>query len=309
MSELIAPPREEPITGAPFSSRAVLDPEGSSSQEAQPIVRVIEPRSGWRLSDVGELWQFRELLFFLTWRDVKVRYKQTALGAAWAILQPLATMLVFSVFFGRVASSRDESAVAYPLFVLAGVIPWSFLANAFSAAGQSVVGNERLVTKIYFPRLIIPLSTIGAGLVDFAIASVLLIPMMMWYWVVPTSGVLVLPLIVAMLVIAATGVGTLLCALTVAYRDFKHVVPFLTQFWMFATPAIYLQANDALGSQTQRWLSLNPAHGLIDNFRRCLLGSSLDWLSLITSSIVALILLGLGVTYFRKVERRFADII
>lgn len=269
---------------------------------------VIEPSSGWRLVDPGELWRYRELLFFLTWRDVKVRYKQTALGAAWAVLQPLATMLVFTLFLGRVAGDPGSSQ-PYPLFVLAGLIPWTFFANAVSTAGQSVVGSQNLVTKVYFPRLIIPMGAVGAGIVDFLIAFTLLLPAMIWYGVAPGGSVAALPIAALGLLIAALGVGTLLSALTVAYRDFRHVLPFLTQFWMFATPAIYLQSPDASGSRLAWLLPLNPAQGLIANFRRSLLGEPIDLYSMAVSLTVALVLLLAGCLYFRRVERDFADII
>jgi lipopolysaccharide transport system permease protein len=282
--------------------------EVDAHEPSEPPITWIEPRSGWQVVDMAELWKYRELLFFLAWRDVKVRYKQSALGAAWAILQPLATMAVFSLFFGRVAASQAPSAVPYPLFVLAGLIPWTFFSNAFGSAGQSVIANERLVTKTYFPRLIIPLSAVGAGLVDFAIASALLAPMMLWFGVAPGASIAWLPVAVLGLLTAALGVGTLLAALTVAFRDFKHVVPFLTQFWLFATPAVYLQA-DALGPRLGWLLQLNPAHGLIDTFRRSLLGQPVEGPALAASLAVAAAALMVGSLYFRRVERQFADII
>lgn len=269
---------------------------------------VIEPSSGWRFVDPGELWRYRELLFFLTWRDVKVRYKQTALGAAWAVLQPLATMLVFTLFLGRVA--RDpSSSQPYPLFVLAGLIPWMFFANAISTTGQSVVGSQNLVTKVYFPRLIIPMGAVGAGIVDFLIAFALLLPAMIWYGVAPGASIAALPIASFGLVIAALGIGTLLSALTVAYRDFRHVLPFLTQFWMFSTPAIYLQSPEAVGSKWAWLLPLNPAQGLIDNFRRSLLGEPINIYSLTVSLAAGAAFFVVGGLYFRRVERDFADII
>lgn len=271
-------------------------------------VTVIERRHGWQVLDLGELWRYRELLFFLTWRDVKVRYKQTVLGATWAILQPLATMLVFSLFFGRVAAN-PSSAVPYSLFVLAGLVPWLFFSNAIATAGQSVVGSQNLVTKIYFPRLIIPMGAVGAGLVDFAIAFVMLLIMMAWHGVAPGWSSLLLPLLTLGLVIAALGVGTLLSALTVAYRDFRYVVPFMVQLWMFATPSIYMQASSEAGSRLGYVLPLNPAYGLIANFRQAMLGGAIDWYALAVSGAVSMLLLLVGCLYFRRVERDFADII
>ncbi len=271
-------------------------------------VTVIERKPGWRFIDLGELWRYRELLFFLTWRDVQVRYKQTVLGAAWAVLQPLATMIVFSIVFSRLAAA-PTSDIPYPLFVFAGLLPWFFFSNAITSASQSVVGNQNLVTKIYFPRLIIPIAAIGAGLVDFVVALGMLFVLMVYYIVYPGLGVLLVPLLSIGLVIAALGVGTLLSALTVAYRDFRYVVPFMVQLWMFATPAIYLQADTVIGSAWQPYLPLNPAHGLIVNFRAAVLGGGFDLYALAISSLVSLVLLVFGCLYFRRVERSFADII
>jgi len=260
------------------------------------------------LIDLGELWRYRELLFFLTWRDVKVRYKQTVLGAAWAILQPLATMTVFSLFLGR-AAGISSGPWPYPLFVLTGLIPWTFFSNAIASAGQSVVGSQNLVTKVYFPRLIIPMGAVGAGLVDLAISFGLLGAMMLWYGATPDWRiVMVLPITLGLLV-AALGIGTLLSALTVAYRDFRHVVPFLVQLWMFATPSIYMRAEEVIGPRWRPLLPLNPAYGLIANFRQAMLGGALDFTSLGISTAVGLAMLVLGCLYFRRVERDFADII
>jgi lipopolysaccharide transport system permease protein len=269
---------------------------------------VIERRSGWRFIDLGELWRYRELLFFLAWRDIKVRYKQTVLGAAWVVLQPLAMMVVFSLFFGRVAS-RPSADVPYPLFVLAGLLPWFFFSNGVSSASQSIVGSQSLVTKVYFPRLIIPLGAIGAGLVDFAVALGMLLVLMPFYAVWPGLGILLVPLLALSLVVTAAGVGILLSALTVAYRDFRHVVPFMVQLWMFATPAVYMQAEGLIGPSWRPLLALNPAHGLIVNFRAAVLGGDLDLYALVVSGAVSLGLLVIGCLYFRRVERSFADII
>jgi lipopolysaccharide transport system permease protein len=273
-------------------------------------VTVLERRPGWRWVDLGELWRYRELLLFLTWRDIKVRYKQTALGAAWAVVQPFATMVVFSLFLGR-AAGLDASDTPYPLFVFAGLLPWTFFANAITAAGQSIVGNERLVTKIYFPRLIIPMSAVAAGLVDFLVAFGMLLVMMLYYGVWPTWLLVLAPLVAAGLVVAALGVGTLLSGLTVAYRDFRYVVSFGTQLWMFATPCIYLPPEKAFGPTARALLPLNPAYGLIVNFRAAVLGGpgGLDLYSLAVSAAVGLLLLLVGCWYFRRVERGFADVI
>jgi len=274
-----------------------------SHQENLPIT-VIERRPGWRFIDLSELWRYRELLGFLTWRDIKVRYKQTVLGAAWAIIQPLATMIVFSLFLGRMSGADMET---YPLFVFAGLLPWTFFANGISAGGQSVVANQNLVTKVYFPRLLIPMGTVAAGLVDLAIALVLLLVMMLFFGAVPGWSLLLTPGIVALLAIAAMGVGTLLSALTVAYRDFRHAVPFMVQLWMFATPAIYLDGG--FSPRWDAWLPLNPAHGLVAAFRQVVLNQPLDLYALSVSSAVSVSALLLGCLYFRRVERSFADII
>ena len=271
-------------------------------------VTVLERKPGWRVVDLGELWRYRELLYFLTLRDIKVRYKQTVLGAAWAILQPLATMLVFSLFFGRVAGN-PSSNVPYSLFVLAGLVPWMFFSNAIAQAGQSVVGNQNLVTKIYFPRLMIPMGAVGAGLVDLAISFVMLMGMMLWFGMTPGWSFVLLPFLTFGLVIAALGVGTLLSALTVAYRDFRYAVPFLVQFWMFATPCIYLQTGVSVGPCLNRLLPLNPVYGLIANLRQAMLGGPIELYSLAVSTAVGIFFLIIGCLYFRRVERDFADII
>jgi lipopolysaccharide transport system permease protein len=269
---------------------------------------VIEPSSHRSLVDLSELWRYRELLFFLAWRDVKVRYKQTVLGAAWAILQPLATMLVFTLMLGRVAAAAD-AVVPYPLFVFAGLLPWTFFSGAMAAAGQSVVGNQNLVTKVYFPRLIIPISAIGASAVDFAIASGMLLALMLGYGITPSWGLIATVPIILGLMVAAIGIGTLLSALTVAYRDFRHVVPFLVQLWMFATPCIYLQTNGGFQGSTRLLLAINPAQGFIVNFRAAMLGTPYDVPALLISLVVSSGLVVAGCWYFRRVEHSFADII
>src|SRR5262249_19115569 len=259
-------------------------PAAAAPHTDEPPVTVIDRRRGWGLADVRELWRYRELLFFLTWRDIMVRYKQTVLGALWAVLQPLAIMLVFSLFFARVAGDAS-AAVDYRLFVFAGLLPWTFFANAITSASGSIVGSTNLVTKVYFPRLLIPMGAVAAGLVDFAIAFGMLLVLMAIFGVAPGWGMLWLPLFVGLLVMAAFGVGSLLSALTVAYRDFRFVVPFMVQLWMFATPCIYLQNNayirdEAMGVWWRTLLPLNPAYGLIVNFRQAMLGGGLDFYSL-----------------------------
>jgi lipopolysaccharide transport system permease protein len=273
-----------------------------------PPVTVIEPRPGWQFVNVAELWRYRELLGFLVWRDIKVRYKQTVLGAAWAVIQPLTVMVVFTLFLGRLAA-LPSGDLPYPLFVFAGLLPWTFFANAVTTSSQSVVGSQNLVTKVYFPRLIIPLSAVGVGLVDLGIASGMLLVMLLGYGVLPGWGLLLVPVLVLGLVVAAVGVGTLLAALTVAYRDFRHAVPFLVQVWMFATACIYLEADAVVGPRWQAVLPLNPVYGLVSNFRQAVTGGPLDLYALGVSGAVSVALLVVGCAYFRRVERSFADII
>ncbi len=299
----VAVPAPSPLVRIESGQSAI-----ANQQSAMPLETTVERQRGWRVIDFREIWAYRELLYFLTWRDLKVRYKQTVLGAAWAVLQPLATMVAFSMFFGRLASVPTGD-LPYPLFVFAGLLPWTFFANAVSSAGQSVVGSQNLVTKVYFPRLIIPVAATGAGLVDFVIAYGMLLVLMLYYGVVPGAGLALLPLVAIGVAVTALGVGTLLAALTVAYRDFRYVVPFLVQLWMFATPSIYMQADAVMPGAWRLMLPLNPAYGLIANFRAAALGSPLDLYSLVMSSLVGSVLLVIGCLYFRRVERSFADII
>jgi lipopolysaccharide transport system permease protein len=301
-----ATPQPAGAAGWPASptSPAAVDPSAPPPDEH---LTILQPRPGWQVIDLAEAWRYRELLYFFVWRDVKVRYKQTVLGAAWAILQPFAQMVVFSIFFGRMVE-MPTAGVPYPLFVFAGLLPWTFFANAITSASGSVVGNQNLITKVYFPRLFVPAACVGVGLVDFAIAFGMLVALMLYYGVSVPVGLVATPLIVLGLTAAAFGVGTLLAALTVAYRDFRYVVPFTVQLWMFATPAIYMDAS-AVGPRWQAVLPLNPAYGLIYNFRALALGRPLDGYALGVSLGVTVVLLAAGCLYFRRVERYFADII
>jgi lipopolysaccharide transport system permease protein len=284
----------------------------SASRSADLQLIVIEPQAEWQFIDLKELWRFRELLYSLTWRDISVRYKQSVLGVAWAILQPLATMIVFSLFFGRIGR-MPSGGHPYPIFVLAGLLPWFFFANGLSAASQSVIGNQNLITKIYFPRLLIPMGAVAAGLVDFAISSALLAVAMAIYGILPGVQALLLPVVVCGLVAAAFGIGVLLSALTVKYRDFRHIVPFMVQLWMFMTPAIYMDGGESFGPTLRALLPLNPVYGLIVklivNFRAAALGSQLDLYALAVSGAASVVLLIFGCWYFRRVERSFADVI
>lgn len=269
------------------------------------------PPGGWQLVNVAELWRYRELLYFLIWRDVKVRYKQTLLGASWAILQPVLMMAVFLVV-GSLAKF-DTGNIPYPIYVFSGLLPWTFFATAIASGGNSVVGAERMITKIYFPRLAIPFAAVGAAVVDFFIASAVLILMMIWYGfkgapIHPGLGLLMVPVIFILILLTGTGVGSLLAALNVAYRDFRYVIPFLVQLWMFATPTIYLIVKDP-GPRTRALMLINPMSGLIDGFRAAMLGGPLPWNHLSVSAVCAVGVFLLGCFYFRKVEDSFADVI
>ncbi len=293
---------DEPKTPVPEST-----PADTSAQDDLPVT-IIEPKSGWIAFDFKELWRYRELLLIFAWRDIAVRYKQTVLGVAWALLQPLATVVVFSLFFARLGESPNQT-VPYPVFVFAGVMPWFLFSNIVISASQSVIGNQGLVTKVYFPRLIIPLSAAGPFLLDCFISFLLLLLMMIGYGCALNWSILLSPFLLFALVLVALGVGTFLAALTVNYRDFRYVVPFMIQIWMFGTPAIYMQAHAVLGPQAQLLIPLNPAHGLIAAFRQAVVGEPLDAYALSVSLAVSIASLYFGALYFKRVERDFADVI
>ncbi len=270
-----------------------------------PLLR-LTPHSAGLVARLCEVWEYRELLFFLTWRDVRVRYKQTALGAAWAVLQPLLTMLVFSVFFGALARVPSDS-LPYPVFAYCGLLPWQLFAFALTASAQSLTANERLVTKVYFPRLILPLSAVLAGLVDFAVAFTLLAPLMAYYGVRPGAALVTLPLFILLAVATAVAAGLGLGALNVRFRDVRYALPFLTQFWLFATPIAY---PASLVPERYRWLmGLNPMAGVVEGFRWALLGAPAPGPLVLVSASVVVLGLGLGLVYFLRVERSFADVI
>jgi lipopolysaccharide transport system permease protein len=273
-------------------------------------VLVLDASPSWCGTTFPEFWRYRELLYFLVWRDLKVRYKQTILGAVWAIIQPLMSMIIFTILFGKGAGLETRTGdVPYALYVYAGLLPWTFFANAITAAGTSLVTNRSLITKVYFPRLMIPISTVGAGLVDSAIAFLVLVAMMVWYGVSPGMGVLLLPFVTLFLSFAAVGVGSLLSGLTVVYRDFRYIAGFMTQMWMFVTPIIY---PASMVPERWRWvLTLNPMSGLIDAFRYSLLGYPSEGVAtgLAISCILTLVTLALGVIYFSREEETFADVI
>jgi homopolymeric O-antigen transport system permease protein len=282
--------------------------EGSAERFAasELTLTVITPPSGWRALDLNELWHYRELAWVLTERDIKVRYKQTVLGFAWAIIQPVMLMVVFSIFFGGLAKMPSDG-LPYPIFVYAGLLPWTFFSNAIAGSANSLVGSVNLLSKVYFPRLVIPFSAVGGGLVDFAIATVILLLMCIWYGVGWSLNLLAAPLLVAGTVLIALGVGVFLAALNVAYRDFRYVISFMLQFWMFVTPVVY---PASLVPEGWRWLLfLNPMAGFIEGFRSALLGQTFDWIAISISLAVAAAVFVIGVAYFEKVERRFADIV
>ena len=272
----------------------------------EPPTIVIRPTSGWAKLRLGELWEFRELVFFFIWRDVKVRYKQTVLGAAWAIIQPLFTMLIFSIFFGRLANMPSDG-LPYPLFALAGLVPWLFFMNGLSHGANSLVENEKLIKKVFFPRMIVPIASVLAGLVDFAVASSLLVLAMLYYGIAPGLEIALLPLFVIVGVIGAVGIALWLSALNVQFRDVRYVVPFLGQVWMFATPIAY--PSSLLSESWRLVYALNPMVGVVEGVRWTLLGAGeAQWGVYAVSATVAVALLVTGAFFFRRVERSFADI-
>ncbi|MDQ2979584.1 MAG: ABC transporter permease [Acidobacteriota bacterium] len=278
---------------------------------AAPLV--IRPSRGWISLKLKEVWEYRELLYFLIWRDVKVRYKQTVLGAAWAILQPVATMIVFTIFFGRLANVGSDG-LPYPLFSYAGLLPWTFFAQALSQSSDSLVGSGNLIKKVYFPRLVIPASSALAPIVDFAIAMLVLIGMMIYYGVWPSAAVLYLPLLLLLAFGTALGVGMWLAALNVQYRDIRYVVPFFVQLWLFVTPVIYPMSQVTKKLQAMGlpgWLyGLNPMAGVVEGFRWALLGTgSKPGPVVLASAGVTLLLLISGAMYFRRMEKMFADVV
>jgi lipopolysaccharide transport system permease protein len=271
---------------------------------AAPIVR-ISPSRGWVSLRLGDLWEYRELLYFLVWRDVKVRYKQTVLGAAWAIIQPVMTMIVFAVFFGRLARVPSDG-VPYPLFAYVALVPWTFFANGLTQASNSLVGSGNLIRKVYFPRLIVPVASVLSGIVDLVLAFSVLVLLLMWYGVGVSLKLLWLPLFGLQAITTALAVALWLSALNVKYRDVRYVVPFMTQFWLFATPVAY--PSSLLDEPWRTIFGLNPMVGVVEGFRWALLDTgTAPGPMLAVSSVVSLILLVGGAYYFRRLERTFAD--
>jgi lipopolysaccharide transport system permease protein len=274
--------------------------------EKVPII-LIAPSKGWVSLKLKELWEYKELLYFLIWRDIKVRYKQTVLGAAWAIIQPFFTMVVFSLFFGHLAKMPSDG-IPYPIFAYAALVPWTFFANGLGKASNSLVGSSNLVKKVYFPRLSMPIANVLSGVVDFVLAFIMLIGMMFYFGIVPTVNVIYLPLLLLLALTTALGVSLWLSAMNVQFRDVQHVIPFITQLWMFATPIVY--PSSLLPEPWRTLYGINPMAGVVEGFRWALLGTSTaPGPMLIVSALAALLLLISGAFYFRRLEKTFADVV
>ena len=268
---------------------------------------LIKPTKGWASLQLEDLWEYRELLYFLVWRDIKVRYKQTVLGAAWAIIQPFFTMVVFSLFFGKLAKIPSDG-VPYPLFCFAALVPWTLFSNGLSQSSNSLVGSAHLITKVYFPRMVIPISSIFSGALDFSISFVVLLAMMAVYGIFPTWNTLWLPLLILFVFVSSLGVGMWLSALNVQFRDVRYIVPFLAQIWLFATPIAY--PSSLLSEPWRTIYGLNPMVGVVEGFRWALLGTDTAPSPIvIVSSLAALTILIGGAFYFRRMEKNFADIV
>lgn len=271
-----------------------------------PVI-IIRPSRGWISLNLRDLWEYRELLYFLTWRDVKVRYKQTVLGAAWAIIQPFFTMVVFSLFFGKLAKVPSDN-IPYPLFSYAALVPWQFFANGLSQSSTSLVASANLIKKVYFPRLVVPISAVISGGVDFALAFVVLLGMMLFYGIVPTAAIVWLPLLLLLALVTSLGVGLWLTAMNVQFRDVRYAIPFLIQAWMFATPIAY--PSSLLDEPWRTLYGINPMAGVVEGFRWALLGTkTAPGPIIIVSALVAVGLLISGAFYFRRMEKTFADVV
>jgi lipopolysaccharide transport system permease protein len=289
--------------------------QDTTANKNQELVLFLRPSHGWSALNLMELWRYRELIYFLIWRDIKVRYKQTALGAAWAIIQPFFTMIVFTIFFGRLAKVPSDN-VPYPIFSYTALLPWGLFTKALSDAGRSMIANRAMITKVYFPRLSIPLASVLSGIVDFSIAFVVLIGMMIYYHYTPgndfqftlTAATLTLPLFVLLALGTALGVGLWLSALNVLYRDINYILPFLTQFWLFVTPIAY--PASMIPEQWRLLYAINPMTGVVEGFRWALLGTtSAPGPMVLVSTAISVIVLISGLFYFRRMERTFADMV
>ena len=267
----------------------------------------IQPKSGWASLKLKELWDYRELLYFFVWRDIKVRYKQTVMGVLWAIIQPVFTMVIFSLFFGRLAGVPSDG-IPYPIFSYAALVPWTFFANALTQASNSLVNNSDMIRKIYFPRLTLPLASVLSGIVDFLLAFLVLLAMMLYYGFYPTRNVIWLPLLLALAFITSLGVSLWLSAMNVQFRDVRYTIPFLTQAWLFITPIAY--PSSLLPEPWRTLYAINPMAGVVEGFRWALLGTDTAPGSMVViSSLVAILLLVTGMYYFRRLERTFADVV
>ncbi len=296
------------------TSDAVIPPPAKAPNleptPPEPPLPVVEPRGGFTFTDLGELWRYRELGYYLVLREMKLRYKQTILGVGWSLFQPIATALVYIIFIGWMGKT-SEGVPNYVLHVLLGVLPWTYFASAINNAGNSLIANERLVTKVYFPRLLLPLANVGSATVDFGISLGLVALVMAYYGVAPAWTIIFAPLVILLLAMLAVGLGVLLSALIVAQRDFRYLLNFGVQLWMFATPCIYL-GRHAIGPRAEQVLALNPMYGIILSFRNLVLGYPMDahsWQALGLSAFITVTLLMAGLVYFRRVERTFADTI
>jgi lipopolysaccharide transport system permease protein len=281
-------------------------PGAVQEQIGETLPFVIKPSKGWVFLNLKDLWQYRELFYFLTWRDIKVRYKQTVLGAAWAILQPFLTMVVFSIFFGKLAKLPSDN-IPYPIFSYSGMVIWTFFANGVILSSNSMVTEGNTIKKVYFPRLVIPMAAISSGIVDFALAFIVLIGMMAFYGIAPTIQVVWLPLLFLLALATALGVGFWSSAMNVMFRDVRYAVPFIIQIWLFATPIAY--SSSLLKGVWKTIYGLNPMAGVVDGFRWALLGTPRPGPMIWVSACVALFLLVSGAYYFRRMERSFADVV
>ena len=284
----------------------MTDKNISTTQSASEPLITIKPQQGWAALELGDLWRYRELLFLLTWRDIKVRYAQTALGASWAVLQPLLTMAIFSVIFGQLAKLPSDG-IPYPIFTFTALLPWQLFAFSLTNSSQSLVGSQNLVSKVYFPRLVIPIASVLPGLVDFAISFLVLIGMLVYYQIPLTARILTLPLFLLLAVMSALAVGLWLSALNVEYRDIRYVVPFMTLFWQYATPVAY--SASLIPEKWRLLYGLNPMTGVVEGFRWALLGSGrVDGMIWISIAIIIILFIS-GLAYFKRMEATFADVI
>jgi lipopolysaccharide transport system permease protein len=302
----VEPPQSTALKALPHKAEA----SACELSAAEPVARVphfvIEAGRDSLWGELGELWKHRELLYFLSWRDIKLRYKQTALGALWAVVQPFLMMVTFTILFGRLAHVPSDD-LPYPIFAFAGLVPWQFFQNAVSQSSASLIGNVQLVTKVYFPRMAIPGAAVGAALMDFAIASMMLFAMMAWYRIAPSAKIAIFVPMLVLLTIFAGAVGMWMAGTNVKYRDVKYVLPFVLQFWMFATPIIY---PTSFVPARWRWvLMVNPLTGIIGSLRSALLGTALDWPAICVASVLTLGAAVCAIWSFRRMERSFADVI